>query len=179
MNATTLYRWMAIGALLLLAYATVELTYLGPLRFELTRRSGNVEQLSDLGGRASSAQAALASLPDVSQSEVAASFVDGTPDQALIALQEIVQGAVASAGAMQLAIQGSQTSIGPGIARLNVLVRASFSEAALLSFLREIESLPTLLSVQKLDVLPPAPGQVGSPGLDVTVMIGAIHSNAV
>lgn len=179
MTSPVLYRSIALIALGLVAYLVLELAYLGQLRLESTRHSANAQQLADMDSRLTDLRSRLISTPVSAPSTRQVSFVEGTPDQALISLQEVTQALLTTSGGTAMAIQGSQAPSGATLTRLTVLVRATLSEQALLTFVRDVESLPNSIFVQKLDVLPPPAGASGTAGLDVTIVIGATHSNAV
>jgi hypothetical protein len=178
MNSQPLHRGIAATVLILLCYAVVEFGYLGPLLSELSRGAENAQLLSDIEDRLTALEVQYASLPAEEQSQANVGFSEGTADQNLIVLQETVQTFLVSSGGQAMAIQGSQVPEVSGLTRLTVFARAAFQEQSLLNFLRQVESSPTGISIQSLEVLPPPSGQGGSPMLDVTILLGAVHSNA-
>lgn len=164
----------------LIGYAVLEFAYFGQLRTLLAAQEDLQQQVLDLDKRLADSQRQLSALPAIStQTNQEGAFISATPEQSLVALQESVQGFVVATGGNITALQGTQDPGGGGIARMTVLVQASFSEQSLLSFVRQIESSPNLISIQKLDIQPPPTGQSGLINLGVTVVLGAVHKDAI
>lgn len=172
---------LLIIALLGIGYVLAELLYFGGLRSALAARAQQEAQLADLADRVGELRTRLAVLPpelaDPGSATIA--FVSESAEQSVIALQELVNNAVAAVNGTPLALQAGQIPGDQNLVRMTVLLRARFSEAALLDFVRQIELSPVPIVVETLDVQAPVAGQAIETGLDVTAVMGALHRNAV
>jgi hypothetical protein len=93
-------------------------------------------------------------------------------------IQERVRELVAQVGGVVISSQaGAEERIGDALVKLQVLVRARFTEGALLRFLVDLENVSPPVILTALDVGPGA-GPADQPPLDFTGVLTAFHSDA-
>lgn len=159
-----------------LAYAVLTQLYFAPAQAMSQQAQTLATQLQDVTARAARAKQQLTTT--AATESVATMLITGEPvADAAAHFQENARAQVAQLAGAALSSQSIVTDMGGGYSKVSVLLRARFSEAALLAFLRGVEAQQPIVLVEGLTVRPlPVVGD--DKPLDVTATLSEFHADA-
>ncbi len=167
---------VACVAVAALAFATLTQLYLAPVLAMSRQTEALTAQLGDVTARIARAKQELATT--ATTVSVATMLISGEPVADTAAhLQENARAQVAQFAGAAMSSQSIVTDMGGGYSKVSVLLRARFSEVALLAFLRAVELQQPTVLVEGL-VVRPLPVASDDRPLDVTATLTEFHADA-
>lgn len=159
-----------------LVYAGLTQLYFAPAQTMSQQTQALAAQLEDVTARVGRARRELATT--ATTESIALMVTTGEPGADTAAhFQETARAQVAQSGGAAVSSQSVTSDLGGGFAKVSVLLRARFREAALLTFLRAVELQQPIMLVENLAVRPlPVAGD--DRPLDVTATLTEFHADA-